>query len=99
LTHRTLAVAKYILKYVCMLNHDQTPYRWQDYVISPRRGAANLAATALIVLAAAAIGWLGPRRPATTPHVAIASEWTPPLAQIAKRPATHRPAREPLGGG
>jgi hypothetical protein len=81
-----------------MLNHDQTPYRWQDHVISPQRAAANLAATALIVLAVAAVGWLGPPGPATTPHVAVASEWTPPLAQIAKRPATPRPTAEGFGG-
>jgi hypothetical protein len=81
-----------------MLKDDHPPYRWQDRVITAQRAAANLAATALIMLAIAIAGLLGSRTPATTPGIAVASERTPSLAEIAKRPAVPHAAPEALGG-
>jgi len=75
-----------------MLNDDPTPYRWQDHVITPRRAALNLIATALIVAVVAIAGLLVGPGPDTPPHVAAATEQTPPLPQLVKRPASmHAP--------
>ena len=38
------------------MNDDRISYHWQDHVISPQRAAANLMATALVVLAAILVG-------------------------------------------
>jgi hypothetical protein len=65
------------------------PYRWQDHVVTPRRAAASLMATLLVVLVVGAAVMLAhpPRAPAA--H-AVATERTPPLSQLAKRPALPR---------
>jgi len=80
-----------------MLNDDPNRYRWQDHVITPRRAAANLLATALVVFvvgAAVAFTHAGPSR-LPTAHVAV-SECTPPLSQLAKRPAKLHTTRDLL---
>ena len=72
--------------------YEPAPYRWQDHVISPRRAAANLMATAAVVLtfgSALAFAWIsGPTADPPGPSVAHAavSERTPPLCQLVKRP-------------
>jgi hypothetical protein len=50
------------------------------------------------MLAIAIAGLLGSRTPATTPGIAVASERTPSLAEIAKRPAVPHTGPEGLGG-
>ena len=70
-----------------MLNVDPSSYRWQDHVIAPQLGAASVAATALIVLlvgAAVMFSIVGSTPPAPAAHVA--TERTPSLVQLAKRP-------------
>jgi hypothetical protein len=68
---------------------DSTPYRWQDHVITPGRAAANLMATLVVVTLCAglmvATAGASPSQPPRA-HIAI-SEYTPSLAQLAKRPA------------
>jgi hypothetical protein len=72
--------------------YDPAPYRWQDHVISPRRAAANLMATAAVVLVfggALAFAYVrGPTADPPDPQVAHAagSESTPPLCRLVKRP-------------
>jgi hypothetical protein len=81
-----------------MLNHDHTPYRWQDHVITPRHTAVSLIATTLIVIAVAGAALLNPGGSTSGPHAVVATEWTPPLAEMAKPPPTPRPAPdEPRG--
>ena len=81
-----------------MINHHRYPYRWQDHVIPPRRAALNLLATALVVavvaIAALAVG----RGPDTPPHVAAATERTPPLPTLVKRPALPHAKLDALKG-
>lgn len=75
------------------MNDDLSPYRWQDHVVSPQRAAANLMATALIVLAlgGGALFTVACMSDPPAPPVAhIATERTPPLSQLAKRPAGAR---------
>jgi hypothetical protein len=76
-----------------MMNDDRSPYRWQDHVVSPQRAATNLMATVLIVLALSAgalftVACTADPPPPTVAH--IATERTPPLSQLAKRPARAR---------
>jgi hypothetical protein len=68
-----------------MMNDPETSYRWQDHVITPRRAAHNLVATALIVAAVGAAGFAG-HDPAPVAHAPIATEQASSLAQIVKRP-------------
>jgi hypothetical protein len=71
-----------------MLTIDPPSYRWQDHVIAPQHGAANLAATALIVLlvgAAVMFSVVG-STPPPAPAALVATDRTPPLVQLAKRP-------------
>jgi hypothetical protein len=75
------------------MNDDLTPYRWQDYVITPRRSAANLVATVLIMIAVGGAAVLGAsdRAPAPSGPVAHATEREPCLALIARPPLpSHR---------
>jgi hypothetical protein len=71
-----------------MKNHE---YRWQDFVISPRRAAADLIGSALVLalLAGAALAGGGPQRDhsdhATTVKTASMAEQAPTLAKSAKR--------------
>jgi hypothetical protein len=80
-----------------MMNDQHTSYRWQDYVITPRRAALNLLATAMIVAAVGAAGLHGGHDPDPAPatNIAAATESTPPLAHLVKRPAPahSRPAQ------
>jgi hypothetical protein len=63
------------------------PYRWQDHVLTPERSAMNLMVTALIVLAVGAAVMFSVVCSATpTPGAQAATERTPPLVQLAKRP-------------
>ena len=71
------------------MNDDLTPYRWQDYVITPRRSAANLVATVLIMIVvggAAVFGASDGPAPAPSGPVAHATEREPCLALLARRP-------------
>jgi hypothetical protein len=74
-----------------MMNDARISYRWQDHVITPQRTAANLMVTALVVLAVGAgvlfagSGGAAPPRPLTA-H-AVGTERTPPLSELARRPA------------
>jgi|SoiMethySBSTD1v2_1073268.scaffolds.fasta_scaffold2714802_2 hypothetical protein len=68
-----------------MLNH-APPYRWHDHVITPRRATLNLMATVPIALAVGAVALFGSRGLAPASHLAIATEHTPSLAQMVKRP-------------
>lgn len=82
-----------------MLNDDRTPYRWQDHVITPGRAATNLMATLVVLVVGAALtlactGATDPPHPPPA-HVAV-SERTPPLSQLAKRPALPRTAPDLL---
>ena len=73
--------------------YDPAPYRWQDHVISPRRAAGNLMATAAVVLVfGGALAFACVRGPTADPtdppsvaHAAV-TESTPPLCQLVKRP-------------
>ena len=72
--------------------YEPAPYRWQDHVISPHRAAANLMATAAVVLVfGGALAFAGIRGASDGPpdplmaHAAV-SERTPPLCQLVKRP-------------
>ncbi len=82
------------------MNDARISYRWQDHVITPQRAAANLMATALVVLAVGAgvlfavVGAAVPPPPPTA-HVAV-TERTPPLSQLAKRPAKLHTTRDLL---
>jgi hypothetical protein len=72
-----------------MLHHDRTPYRWQDHVITPQRAIANLLAS-MLVLAVIGGALLAEHAPHPQSVIAAhATEWTPPLAQTAKRTAPH----------
>lgn len=79
------------------MNDHPIPYRWQDHVITPQRTAANLMATVLIVLVLSAVGLFkavcAVDPPSPIAHVAI-SECTPPLSQLAKRPARHHSTQD-----
>jgi hypothetical protein len=71
-----------------MMNDDLTPYRWQDYVITPQRSAANLLATVLVMILVGGAVVLGaPDDPARAPSgtIAQATEREPCLALIARR--------------
>ena len=74
-----------------MMNDTRISYRWQDHVITPQRTAANFVVTALVVLAVGAgvlfagSGAAAPPRPPTA-H-AVDAERTPPLPELARRPA------------
>ena len=60
-------------------------YRWQDHVVTPRRAAASLLATVLVILVVGAAAMLAysPRGPAA--H-AVAAERMPSLPQQATQP-------------
>jgi hypothetical protein len=71
--------------------YEPAPYRWQDHVITPRRAAADLMATAAVFLTfGAALTFAcvhGPADPPDPPMArAAVSEHTPPLCQLVKRP-------------
>jgi hypothetical protein len=71
--------------------YDPAPYRWQDHVITPRRAAANLMATAALLLAfGSALAFASVHGTADPPDRPVAhaatSEGTPPLCQLVKRP-------------
>jgi hypothetical protein len=72
-----------------MLDH-HTSYRWQDHVITPRRAALNLIATAMIVATVGVAGVIDARSPDAATSVAVATERTPTLAQSVKRMVPHR---------
>lgn len=75
------------------MNGNPLPYRWQDYVITPQRAVANLMATALIVLAVGAAAMFPVVRStaASVPGADVAAtERTPRLVQLAKRPIRPR---------
>jgi hypothetical protein len=77
-----------------MMHDHRLPYRWQDHAITPRRTAVNLAASALVaVVLGAAIFHASHARtnPAHLAVVPVATECTPSLARLAKRPALPRP--------
>ena len=80
-----------------MLNHTPSSYRWQDHVITPPQTARSLIATGLIVAALGTAGLFARQEPVTAAHAA-ATERTPSLAEIAKRPGPRPAAREWLGG-
>jgi hypothetical protein len=75
-----------------MMNDDLTPYRWQDYVITPQRSAANLVATVLIMIVVGGAAVFGAPDPAPTPSgpAAHAPEHEPCLALIARRVHSYR---------
>jgi hypothetical protein len=85
-----------------MLYDDPPPYRWQDHVITPRRAAGSLMATLAVVAAGAVlmIATAGaadrPCLPHTPARHAVVSERTPPLSQLAKRPALPHGTRDLL---
>ena len=103
LTHRTLAGAKGE-RHISVMLYEPSPYRWQDHVISPRRTAASLMATAAVALvfgsalAFACVRGGGAAAPPDPPPVAHAavSESTPPLCQLAKRPGAPQHAGRDL---
>lgn len=68
-----------------MMNDQRTSYRWQDHVITPRRAALNLLATALILAVVGAAGFAG-HDPTPVAHAPIATEQASSLAQMVKRP-------------
>src|ERR1700759_1106922 len=79
-----------------MLTAEPLSYRWQDHVIAPQQGTASLAATAVIVLRVGAavmssvVDSTPPTAPAAHPAAHVATERTPPLVQLAKRPMRTR---------
>ena len=74
------------------MNANPISYRWQDHVVTSQRSTMNLMATALVVLAVGAAVMFSvvgsPTPPAPAAHAA--TERTPPLAQLAKRPIRPR---------
>jgi hypothetical protein len=83
-----------------MMNDRDLSYRWQDHVITPKRAALNLLATALIVAIVSAAGLRAGRDPDPSPatNVAATTERTPSLAHLAKRPvSTHSGLAAPKG--
>jgi hypothetical protein len=78
-----------------MLTAEPLSYRWQDHAIAPHHGSASLMATALIVLLVGAAVMFSVVDSTPSPETAAhssahaATEQTPPLEQLAKRP--HRP--------
>jgi hypothetical protein len=81
-----------------MMNDQRTSYRWQDHVVTPRRAALNLLATAVIVALVGAAGFAG-HDPAPAAHVRIATEQASSLAQSVKRPALLHPSPSHPGTG
>jgi hypothetical protein len=81
-----------------MLNDRPTPYQWQDHVIPPRRAALDLIATALIVAVVATAALAAGHGPDTPPHVAAATEQTPPLSHLVKRPILPHARADALTG-
>jgi hypothetical protein len=81
-----------------MLTDASPPYRWQDHVITPKRAASSLKATALIVaaIAVAAVSFDG-HEPAPPAHAAMTTEHTPSLAHLAKRPVSPHPQSATAG--
>jgi hypothetical protein len=75
------------------MNADRDRYRWQDHVITPQRATADLMATALIVLLVGAATMFVCSTTTAAPDAHAATERTPPLAQLAKRPV-HPHVRE-----
>jgi hypothetical protein len=77
-----------------MMHDHRLPYRWQDHVITPRRAAMNLVASALMVAtigAAILHARHDHKNPAQLAAVPFRTEYTPSLAHLAKRPAlSHR---------
>ena len=76
-----------------MLNAEPLSYRWQDHAIAPQHGAASLVMTALIVLlvgAAVMFSIVDSTPPEAEPAAHVATERTPPLVQLAKRPIRPR---------
>ncbi len=77
-------------------------YRWQDFVISPRRTAADLIATVIVIVlsVSAILASDGTQRddpvPVRTVEVAAPGEQAPPLTQSAKRPVLPRRAENCL---
>ncbi|MBN9087566.1 MAG: hypothetical protein J0J01_11710 [Reyranella sp.] len=72
--------------------YEPAPYRWQDHVISPRRAAESLVATAAVALVfGGALAFACVSGPIADPpdppvtHAAV-SERTPSLCQLVKRP-------------
>ncbi len=71
-------------------------YRWQDFVISPRRTATDLIATALVIVLSVSAVLASDRTqredpaPVRTVEVAAPQDEAPPLAQSAKRPVIPR---------
>jgi len=84
------------------MKDDLTPYRWEDHVVTPRRAAANLVASVLIMVVAV---FAGPDRtdmpsgsvasPVAAP-VPRATERAPCLALIARPPMPPHRARQHL---
>lgn len=78
------------------MKDDLTPYRWQDYVITPQRSAANLVASAVVMIIVGGAVVFGGADPMQTPSGPVAAVATPPterepcLALIARPPRLHR---------
>jgi hypothetical protein len=84
-----------------MMSPHRDPYRWQDHAISPDRAVASLVSSALILVAiGGAVLLTGASPIASDPLLAAraASERTPPLAEMARRPTPLQHAREWLRG-
>lgn len=77
-----------------MRTADPPSYRWQDHVLAQQHGTAGLAVTAFFVLliGAAVMFSIVGSTPRAAPAAHVATERTPPLAQLAARPMRlHRP--------
>jgi hypothetical protein len=82
-----------------MLTDASLPYRWQDHVITPKRAASSLKATALIVAVIVIAADLFGAHAAEPPtHAARATEQTPPLAHLAKPVVSPNPRSASLDG-
>jgi hypothetical protein len=68
---------------------DPDPYRWQDHVVTPRRAAAGLLATALVILFVGAAAILAGPSPDQAAPAAV-TERAPPSPQQAKGPVRPR---------
>jgi len=68
--------------------YDPDPYRWQDHVVTPRRAAANLIATLVILAVGATLTLACTGNPTPTPpviaHIAAAKH-AQPLATLVRR--------------